>query len=91
MVASILAGRMRYGWDLEPEEYYLYVPDGADEAVGVLELEMPTRDNRHLVWAGVTVHPDHRRRGHGTVDHGRGAVPGRPGGARHDLGRRGRR
>ena len=67
VVASILAGRMRYGWDLEPEEYYLYVPDGADEAVGVLELEMPTRDNRHLVWAGVTVHPAHRRRGHGRL------------------------
>ena len=58
---------MRFGWDLEPEEYYLYVPDGADEAIGVLELEMPTRDNRHLVWAGLTVHPDHRRRGHGRL------------------------
>ncbi len=63
--ASMLAGRMRYGWDLEPAEYYLYVPDGADEPVGVLELDMPTRDNLHLVWAGVTVHPEHRRRGHG--------------------------
>ena len=28
---------------------------------------MPKRDNRHLVWAGVTVHPDHRRHGHGRL------------------------
>jgi GNAT superfamily N-acetyltransferase len=65
--ASMLAGQMRYGWDLEPSEHYLYVPDGSDEAIGVLELEMPERDNRHLVWADVTIHPQHRRRGHGRL------------------------
>ena len=66
-VPAILAGQMRYGWDLEPDEYYLYVPDDTDQAIGVLELAIPTRDNRHLVWAGLTVHPEHRRRGHGRL------------------------
>jgi GNAT superfamily N-acetyltransferase len=28
---------------------------------------MPTRDNLHLVWAEIVVHPDDRRRGHGSV------------------------
>jgi GNAT superfamily N-acetyltransferase len=66
-VPEMLAGKMRYGWDLEPEEHYLYAPDGASEPIGVLALHMPTRDNLHLVWAQITVHPDHRRRGHGSV------------------------
>ncbi len=61
----LLAAQIRYGWDLEPEEFYLYAPDGAEEPIGVLELDMPKRDNRHLIWAGVTVQPEHRRRGHG--------------------------
>ena len=62
------AGRqMRYGWDLEPAEHYLYVPDGRTDPVGMLVLEMPTRDNLHLVWVGIAVHPDHRRRRPRTV------------------------
>jgi GNAT superfamily N-acetyltransferase len=66
-IAKMLAGQMRYGWDLEPPEHYLYVPEGASDPVGVLVLDMPTRDNLHLVWAQIFVHPDQRRHGHGSV------------------------
>ena len=67
VIAEMLAGDLRYGWDLEPAEHYLYIPDGATEAVGVLAVDLPTRDNLHLVWAEILVHPDHRRRGHGSA------------------------
>ena len=66
-IAKMLAGQMRYGWDLEPPEHYLYIPEGASDPVGLLVLDMPTRDNLHLVWAQIFVHPDHRRYGHGSV------------------------
>jgi GNAT superfamily N-acetyltransferase len=63
----MLAGQMRYGWDLEPPEHYLYIPEGTSDPAGVLVLDMPTRDNLHLVWAQILVHPDQRRHGHGSV------------------------
>jgi GNAT superfamily N-acetyltransferase len=66
-IPEMLAGQMRYGWDLEPEEHYLYIPEETAEPVGVLVLDKPTRDNLHLVWVQITVHSDHRRRGHGSV------------------------
>jgi GNAT superfamily N-acetyltransferase len=66
-IPEMLAGQMRYGWDLEPPEHYLYVPENASDPIGVLAVELPTRDNLHLVWASIVVHPDHRRRGHGSV------------------------
>lgn len=58
---------LRYGWDLHPDEQYLYVPEEGGEPVGVLAVDLPHRDNRHLVWAEITVHPDARRRGHGSA------------------------
>ena len=64
---ALTAGWLEVGWDLEPGETYLYLPDGADEPVGAIDLNMSTRDNLHLAWVGVLVHPDHRRRGHGTA------------------------
>ncbi|GAA3615813.1 GNAT family N-acetyltransferase [Microlunatus ginsengisoli] len=66
-VAELSARWLEFGWDLQPHERYLYLPDGAETPVGVLDVQLPTRDNRHLVWAEITVHPDHRRRGHGTA------------------------
>jgi GNAT superfamily N-acetyltransferase len=66
-IAEMLAGQLRFGWDLEPAEHYLYMPEGAADPVGVLALDMPSRDNLHLVWAQIWVHPDHRRRGHGST------------------------
>ena len=66
-VAEMVAGDLAYGWDLEPDETYFYYTDSEDSPVGVMAVQMPQRDNRHLVWAGITVHPEHRRRGHGSV------------------------
>jgi RimJ/RimL family protein N-acetyltransferase len=67
MVEALVSGNLRYGWELDPGETFLYYPDGADTAVGSLEIHLPRHDNLHLVWAGITVHPDHRRQGHGTA------------------------
>jgi len=66
-IAEMLAAEMRYGWDLDAPEHYLYIPEDASEPVGSLVLDLPTRDNLHLVWVGIVVHPDHRRHGHGSV------------------------
>jgi GNAT superfamily N-acetyltransferase len=66
-IAKMLAGQMRYGWDLDAPEHYLYVPEDASDPVGTLVLDLPTRDNLHLAWVGIVVHPDHRRKGHGSV------------------------
>jgi GNAT superfamily N-acetyltransferase len=67
VIPEMLAAEMRYGWDLEPAEHYLYAPDAAGDPVGVLAVDLPTRDNLHLIWAQIWVHPDDRRRGHGSV------------------------
>ncbi len=66
-IPELLSGYLRYGWDLEPGEMFVYFADGSDTLVGVLEIELPLRDNLHLVWASFTVHPEHRRLGHGTA------------------------
>ena len=73
------AGELRYGWDLQPEEHFLYVPDGADAPVATLAVDLPKRDNLHLFWLRLVVHPDHRRQGHGTAVDDRGAADGRAG------------
>ena len=58
---------LRYGWDLRPDEWFLYRPTENAAPVGVLVVDLPTRDNLHLVWADITVRPDRRREGHGTA------------------------
>jgi RimJ/RimL family protein N-acetyltransferase len=58
---------LRYGWDLHPHEVFLYAPEEGRPPVGVLTVDLPFRDNRHLVSAEITVHPDFRRRRHGTA------------------------
>lgn len=65
--ATVRGLDLRYGWDLEPAERYVYVPEGADEPIGVLDLHLSHRDNTHMAWVQPTVHPDHRRRGHGSA------------------------
>jgi GNAT superfamily N-acetyltransferase len=67
IIPEMLALALRYGWELEPPEHYLYTPSDAADPVGVLALDIPTRDNLHLIWAQICVHPDHRRRGHGSA------------------------
>jgi GNAT superfamily N-acetyltransferase len=58
-------GRFRYGWDGEVETPYVGLEGGVPVAVG--RIGTSEYDNRHLAWVGVQVHPDHRRRGHGTA------------------------
>jgi GNAT superfamily N-acetyltransferase len=60
-----LAGYYRYGWDLEPAVPFLAEVDG--EVVGYAGHSVSEHDNRHLAWLTVEVHPDHRRRGHGSA------------------------
>lgn len=57
--------RFRYGWDGEVETPYVAL-DG-DKPVAVGRFATSDYDNLHLAWLGVQVHPDHRRRGHGTA------------------------
>ncbi|HEX8509632.1 MAG TPA: GNAT family N-acetyltransferase [Propionibacteriaceae bacterium] len=64
---EVLSHQLRFGWDLEPEELYLCTPDGSATPVAVLELSLPLRDNLHLVWGDITVHPSCRRQGHGST------------------------
>jgi GNAT superfamily N-acetyltransferase len=66
-VPALYRAWLTYGWDLRPEEQYLYVPEPGGEPVGLLSVDLPVRDNLHLVWADVKVHPDRRRQGHGSV------------------------
>ena len=66
-VPSLVAGELAYGWDLEPDESYFYYADSEESPIGVLSMQLPQRDNRTLIWASITVRPDHRRRGHGSV------------------------
>lgn len=66
-IPELTARSLEFGWDLEPGEKHLYYPEGSQTPVGVLDVDLPMRDNRHLVWCGVLVHPDHRRQGHGSA------------------------
>ncbi|HEY5787340.1 MAG TPA: GNAT family N-acetyltransferase [Microlunatus sp.] len=63
---ELASGWLEFGWDLEPDSRYLYLAPGG-EPVAVLEVALPRRDNLHLVWGSVIVHPAHRRQGHGTA------------------------
>jgi GNAT superfamily N-acetyltransferase len=64
---TLLARSLRYGWDLEPDETYLYSPADGQPPAGVLALSFPSRDNLHLGWADITVDPVQRRRGAGSA------------------------
>jgi RimJ/RimL family protein N-acetyltransferase len=57
-----------HGWDGEPDRAFLLHADGAD--VGTATLGASDWDNRELAWLGVSIHPDQRRRGHGTAAYG---------------------
>jgi GNAT superfamily N-acetyltransferase len=58
-------GRFRFGWDGEVEAPYVGSVEGRPVAVG--RVATTDYDNLHLAWVGVQVHPEHRRRGHGTA------------------------
>jgi GNAT superfamily N-acetyltransferase len=59
-----VAGQFRYGWDLEPA--VPFVARVGETAVGTAEYSTSTRDNQHLAWLDLQVHPEHRRKGHGS-------------------------
>ena len=56
---------MRHGWDGEVPRCFL--AQDAGETVGILDVNTTEYDNLDLAWLHLTVHPDHRRRGHGTA------------------------
>jgi GNAT superfamily N-acetyltransferase len=60
-----LAASLRYGWDLEPRTPFLAVAEC--EVVGYAAYSISERDNLHLAWLTIEVHPDQRRRGHGSA------------------------
>jgi GNAT superfamily N-acetyltransferase len=62
-----MAAQLRYGWDLEPRTAFLAVAEG--DVVGCASYSISERDNLHLAWLSIEVHPDHRRRGHGSAIH----------------------
>jgi GNAT superfamily N-acetyltransferase len=55
---------LRQGWDGEPPVPYLASVDGQPVAGALVFLS--ERDNTHLAWLWMVVHPDHRRRGYGS-------------------------
>lgn len=57
--------RFRQGWDGEPESPYLLRVGGA--VVGWASVATSEYDNRDLAFLAVGVHPDHRRRGYGSL------------------------
>ncbi len=56
---------VRYGWDGEPDRYFL-AHDG-DAVVGLGQIGCSEWDNLDLAWLDLKVLPEHRRRGHGTA------------------------
>jgi GNAT superfamily N-acetyltransferase len=56
---------LRRGWDGEPPTPYLVTV--GDTPVGAALVFLPERENRHLAWLWMMVHPDHRRRGYGSA------------------------
>ncbi len=60
-----LAGRLRHGWDGEPEQPFLATVDGVP--VGCAMVSASEYDNLDLAFLQVAVHPSYRRRGHGSA------------------------
>jgi GNAT superfamily N-acetyltransferase len=56
---------LRHGWDGEPGTPYLMTAGG--RLVGHGWVKTSERDNLHLAWLDVMIHPVHRRRGYGTA------------------------
>ena len=56
---------LRSGWDGEPPVAYLACVDG--RPVGTAAMFLSERDNTHLAWVWVAVHPDERRQGFGSA------------------------
>lgn len=57
---------MRYGWDGEPARSFLVI-DRHGRPVGTGRISTSEWDNLELAWLGLTIHPRHRRQGHGSA------------------------
>ena len=57
---------MRFGWDGEPARSFL-VLDHDGKPVGTARINTSEWDNLELAWLGLSIHPDHRRHGHGSA------------------------
>jgi GNAT superfamily N-acetyltransferase len=57
--------QMMHGDGTETARYFLVQHGG--ETVGRLAVHLPLHDNLDLCWIELAVHPDHRRRGHGSA------------------------
>ena len=57
-------GTMRYGWDGETPTTFAAWESGS--LAGLVEFHTSEWDNTHLAWVVFVVHPDLRRRGHGS-------------------------
>jgi GNAT superfamily N-acetyltransferase len=64
MTARSVQNMILRGWDGEPDEFFVGVE--GDQVVALLSFFAPSWDNPELAWLGLTVHPEHRRRGLGT-------------------------
>ena len=56
-----------HGWDGEGAERLLLAHDEQNRMLGFASLEMPTRENRGLIWFDLKVDPAHRRHGVGSA------------------------
>jgi GNAT superfamily N-acetyltransferase len=64
MVRRSYVAHLSHGWDGEPGEKWLLYE--GDKVIGHLGLYYSQRENLHRAGVGVLVHPDERRKGHGT-------------------------
>ena len=58
-------GYLRHGWDGDVPESFLVEADG--DVVGYANWFVNSWDNQHLAWMSLHIHPEHRRRGHGSA------------------------
>ncbi|MPZ59731.1 MAG: GNAT family N-acetyltransferase [Propionibacteriales bacterium] len=59
---------MLHGWDEDGPERVLTLRDAAGQLVGAADVHVSQwEDNQHMAHVDVTVHPDHRRSGHGST------------------------
>jgi GNAT superfamily N-acetyltransferase len=65
LTAHRWAMQVRHGWDGSLERHLLAWADGVP--VGVAALELGEWDNLDLAWIDLCVHPEQRRRGHGSA------------------------
>jgi len=59
-----VTAELEFGWDGEPPRTFIGFADGVP--VGAVSAYGSSHDNTGLAWLELQVHPDHRRRGHGT-------------------------